>query len=58
MMLSYYIRIQWNKTALHYGAWNGHTDTVDILVKHGANVNMKDEVNSGALLMYYGLCMY
>ena len=40
-------------TALHLAASNGDTNTVDVLVKSGADVNMKDNVSSGALLMYY-----
>ena len=40
-------------TALHWAASNGHANTVDVLVKSGADVNMKDGVSSGALLMYY-----
>ena len=40
-------------TALHLAAFHGHTNTVDVLVKNGADVNMKDKVSSGALLMYY-----
>ena len=40
-------------TALHRAASNGHTNIVDVLVKSGADVNMKDEVSSGVLLMYY-----
>ena len=37
-------------TPLHHAACNGHTETVALLVKSGANVNMKDDVSSGALL--------
>ena len=40
-------------TALHLAALRGHTSIVEDLVKSGANVNMKDVVSSGALLMYY-----
>ena len=40
-------------TALHWAAWIGNIKTVDVLVKSGANVNMKDGVSSGVLLMYY-----
>ena len=40
-------------TALHWAALNDHTNTVDVLVKSGADVNMKDDVSSGVLLMYY-----
>ena len=39
-------------TALHRAALYGHTNTVDVLVKSGADVNMKDNVSSGVLLMY------
>ena len=40
-------------TALHWAAFYGYTSIVEELVKCGANVNMKDKVSSGALLMYY-----
>ena len=40
-------------TALHWAALYGNTSIVEELVKSGANVNMKDRVSSGALLMYY-----
>ena len=40
-------------TALHWAAWKGDTNVIDVLVKSGADVNMKDRVSSGALLMYY-----
>ena len=40
-------------TPLHRAAWGGHTNTVDVLVKNGADVNKKDKVSSGALLVYY-----
>ena len=40
-------------TALHWAASKGHTNIVDVLMKSGAVVNMKDRVSSGALLMYY-----
>ena len=39
-------------TPLHHAANSGHTDTVALLMKSGANVNMKNDVSSGALLMY------
>ena len=40
-------------TALHWAARSGHTNIVDVLVKSGADVNMKDDVSSGVLLMCY-----
>ena len=40
-------------TALHWAAFSGNIKAVDELVKNGANVNMKDRVSSGALLMFY-----
>ena len=43
--------IQEQMTALHWAALSGHTNTVDALVKSGADVNLKDVVR--ALLMYY-----
>ena len=41
--------MQW--TPLHLAARLGHTDTVALLVKSGANVNMKSKVSSGALIV-------
>ena len=38
-------------TPLHLAAWRGHTETVALLVKSGANVNMKNNVSSGALIV-------
>ena len=39
--------LQDGKTALHLAVENGHTDVVDILVKHGAYMDMdtKNRVN-------------
>ena len=44
--------IQEQYTPLHLAAMSGHTDTVALLIKSGANVNMKDWVSNGALSMY------
>ena len=41
------IIVQVQSTPLHQAAYSGHTDTVALLVKSGANVNMKDMVSSG-----------
>ena len=32
-------------TALHYAAFNGHSSTAEMLVKHGTNVNVVDAVS-------------
>ena len=32
-------------TPLYWAAYNGHTDSVALLVKNGANVNMKNNVS-------------
>src|SRR5205814_889112 len=31
-----------NFTPLHWAAMNGHTDAVDLLLRHGANTNARD----------------
>ena len=49
VMMLFIIQDQW--TPLHIAAWCDHTETVALLVKSGANVNMKDEVSSGALIV-------
>jgi len=37
--------IQDQSTSLHYAAYNGHTNSVALLIASGANVNMKDDVS-------------
>ena len=37
--------LQDHQTPLHFAAYNGHTDTVKILIEKGADVNAKDEVS-------------
>ena len=34
----YLLYLYLGRTSLIYAAWNGHTDTVIILLEHGANV--------------------
>ena len=43
--IMYGIYLYLGKTSLMYAAENGNTDTVKILLEHGADVNTKD--NSG-----------
>ena len=38
--------LQYGRTPLHVAAENGHTDVVDILLKHGADVNTQDKVRN------------
>ena len=38
--------LQSGRSALHVAAEEGHTDVIDILVKHGANVDTRDEVRN------------
>ena len=38
--------LQYGRTPLLVAAENGHTDVVDILLKHGANVNTQDVVRN------------
>jgi hypothetical protein len=37
--------IFWFQTPLHYAAWEGKGDVVEILVQNGANINEKDVKN-------------
>ena len=43
--IMYWMYLYLGRTSLMYAAWNGNTDTVKILLEHGAEVNTKD--NSG-----------
>ena len=38
--------LQDEESPLHAAAKKGHTDVVDILLKHGANVNTQDKVRN------------
>jgi len=41
-------------TVLMFAAVSGHRDIVDILLTHGADVNVKNKVGSSALMMASG----
>ena len=47
--------LQYGRRALHVAAENGHTDVIDILVKHGADVDRKDDVRNIHVLVYFSL---
>ena len=38
--------LQFEESPLHVAIEKGHTNVVDILVKHGADVNTKDRVRN------------
>ena len=38
--------LQYTRSPLRVAIENGHTDVVDILVKHGANVDARDRVSN------------
>ena len=38
--------LQDGRSPLHVAAEEGHTNVVDILVKHGANVDTRDKVSN------------
>ena len=38
--------LQFKQSALHVAVEKGHTDVIDILVKHGADVNTKNRVRN------------
>ena len=37
---------QYNKTPLHYAAWNDHSDVVQMLLSNGANIETIDKVTN------------
>ena len=39
---------------LHLGSYHGHTETVKILVKHGANINVQNQYGQTPLMMAVG----
>ena len=46
--------LQYDWTALHWASWNGHENTVTLLIEHGANVNVFDQVCNTT----YTICMH
>ena len=44
---------QYNQTPLHYASKRGHSEVVQVLLSHGATVNMKDEVSYKELVFRY-----
>ena len=42
-----FLCMQYNKTALMTAAFNGHLEIVKLLLDHGAQVNLRDNVMSG-----------
>ena len=36
--------VKLGEAALHYAAWNGFEEIVNILLEHGANVDLQDKV--------------
>ena len=45
-MLKFIVSFQDNQTPLHYASKHGHSEVVQVLISHGATVDMKDEVSS------------
>ncbi len=44
--LKFIVSFQYNKTPLHYASEHGHSEVVQVLLSHGATVDMKDGVSS------------
>ena len=38
--------LQYGRSPLHVAVEKGHTDVIDILLKHGADANIKDRVTT------------
>ena len=45
-MLKFIVSFQDRKTPLHYASERGHSEVVQVLISHGATVDMKDRVSS------------
>ena len=41
---------EWNNTALMCAAFNGHSTSIEILIQHGAELNVKDNDGDTALI--------
>ena len=39
-----YLFLQFNRTPLHQAAARGHKDVIEVLIRHGASVDVVDEV--------------
>ena len=39
-----------DRRPLHWAAYMGHTDVVQLLIKHGAQINCKDKLVSKSLI--------
>ena len=46
MILCYKITIKDGSTALHWATWNNSTECLALLLSHGADVNVKDNVSN------------
>ena len=44
--------MKWGYTPLHLGAKNNNTECLELLLSHGAEVNMKLEVNNKKNIKY------
>ena len=52
--------LQDGRSPLHIAIEKGHTDVVDILVKHGANVDTKTKIviHTCAYILVFQICIY
>ena len=52
--------LQFEESPLHVAAEKGHTNVVDILVKHGADVDTKTEIviDTCAYILVFQFCIY
>ncbi len=44
--LKFIVSFQYNKPPLHYASEHGHSEVVQVLISHGATVDMKGNVSS------------
>ena len=55
ILASYTSPVMLHVSALHCAASRGHTSCVDLLMKHGANVN--DEDKNGCTALFYAITL-
>ena len=47
-----WVLTQKEESALHKAAWRAHKDVVELLVEHGADIQLRDRVRARQLFSY------